>query len=450
MTQTVSVPLWLLLLILVFAGVTFASHFLFPSVRWFFRRRMEKAVARLNQRLTRPIQPFKLARRYDMIQRLVYDPEVTAAVFEEARSEGIPENVAFERATRYAREIVPSFSATMYFTIGARLSAWLTKLLYHVRIGAFDRDKIEKIHPDASVVFVMNHRSNMDYVLITYLTSTAGTVSYAVGEWARIWPLSGLIRMMGAYFIRRKSLGPLYRKVLSRYVKFAVEGGETQAIFPEGGLSLDGTIGAPKLGLLSYIITAAKESGREVIFVPVSLNYDRVLEDRVLIDARLSGKRRFRAPIWKVLWGVGAHLVQMLTFRFKGFGTAAVEFGEPTSLWSIKDDTPEAVAELLMARISANTPLVPVPLVARALLGGQRDRLALVRDVESMVTMLVEKGAKAPSRTAAKMVTDALELLAERGLVTEDGQKLVVAPEAEKILSFYSASISHYFNALAA
>ena len=69
MTQTVAIPLWLFVLILLFAVVTFASHFLFPSVRWFFRRRMQKVVGKLNQRLERPIEPFKLARRYDMIQR---------------------------------------------------------------------------------------------------------------------------------------------------------------------------------------------------------------------------------------------------------------------------------------------------------------------------------------------------------------------------------------------
>ena len=57
----------MLLLILGFALVTFASHFLFPSVRWFFRKRMEKAVSRINARLDRPIEWFKLARRQDMI-----------------------------------------------------------------------------------------------------------------------------------------------------------------------------------------------------------------------------------------------------------------------------------------------------------------------------------------------------------------------------------------------
>ena len=38
-----------LLLILAFAGVTFASHFLFPSVRWFFRVRAQRVVDRLNK-----------------------------------------------------------------------------------------------------------------------------------------------------------------------------------------------------------------------------------------------------------------------------------------------------------------------------------------------------------------------------------------------------------------
>jgi hypothetical protein len=37
MFRPVEVPLWLLMLILGFAAISFATHFLFPSVRWFFR-----------------------------------------------------------------------------------------------------------------------------------------------------------------------------------------------------------------------------------------------------------------------------------------------------------------------------------------------------------------------------------------------------------------------------
>ena len=127
MTAIVEIPIWQLALLLIFAGVTFASHFLFPSVRWFLRRRMESAVERLNKRLERPSQPFKLARRADMIQRLIYDPEVAHAVVAHARETGVREDVAFEEARKYAREIVPSFSAGLYFGFAIRAARIVSK-----------------------------------------------------------------------------------------------------------------------------------------------------------------------------------------------------------------------------------------------------------------------------------------------------------------------------------
>ena len=83
----------------------------------------------------------------------------------------------------------------------------------------------------------------MDYVLVTYVAASSSALSYAVGEWAQVWGLRGLIKSMGAYFIRRDSRDALYRKVLARYVHMATAAGVVQAIFPEGGLSRDGRCG---------------------------------------------------------------------------------------------------------------------------------------------------------------------------------------------------------------
>ena len=103
MFRAVEVPLWLLVLIVGFAAVSFATHFLFPSVRWFFRRRAEKALAKLNAQLDRKIELFKLARRADMVARLVHDRAVMEAVAEQAAETGVPVQVAFEEARHYAR-----------------------------------------------------------------------------------------------------------------------------------------------------------------------------------------------------------------------------------------------------------------------------------------------------------------------------------------------------------
>ena len=168
MFETVAVPVWLLILILGFAAISFATHFLFPSVRWVFRRRAEKALARLNARLDRKIDLFKLARRSDMVARLAYDPLVVEAAIDHAAETGQPAEVAFETARRYAREIVPGFSATMYFGFATQAAKGLSRFLYRVRVGKVDA-ALADVDPRATVIFVMNHRSNLDYVLITWL-----------------------------------------------------------------------------------------------------------------------------------------------------------------------------------------------------------------------------------------------------------------------------------------
>ncbi|MEM8692388.1 MAG: 1-acyl-sn-glycerol-3-phosphate acyltransferase [Pseudomonadota bacterium] len=447
MTQTVQLPLWLFVLILLFAAVTALSHFLIPSVRWFFRRRLERAVDRLNKRLTRPIEPFKLARRSDMIQRLIYDPEVSQAILEHARKEGVPESVAFETAKRYAREIVPSFSAFTYFSFGTRAARWLANLLYDVRTGADNEKVLKAIPSDATVVFIMNHRSNMDYVLVTYLAAQASALSYAVGEWARIWPLSRLFKSMGAFFIRRKSRGALYRKVLARYVYMATKGGVTQAIFPEGGLSLNGLLMPPKMGLVSYVIEAA-QSGCKVVFVPVAINYDRVLEDRVLIAAYERGDRRFGARVSVLLQFIAQKIWLAVRRKFVRFGAAAVVFGPhiPLETYSLPTDL-EEVADDLVMRIRALMPALAVPLLARHLLESDE---GLSED--TLVVRLTNDLAKAqlpdlePALDPAAMVATGLGLLKKRGMVGQStGHWRAVAAE-QKTLSFYANSISHHFS----
>jgi len=182
-----------------------------------------------------------------------------------------------------------------------------------------------------------------------------------VGEWARVWPLSWLIKSLGAYFIRRRSRGALYRKVMARYVQMATEGGVTQAIYPEGGLSLTGALQKPKLGLLSYYV----ESGTQA----EAINYDRVLEDKVLIAAGQRGDRRFGARITVVVRFILNKLWERLRGRVTRFGYAAVAFGTPLSLRGFNNPTDvDALSAELMQRIEQVMPVPVVPMIAQVLL----------------------------------------------------------------------------------
>lgn len=452
MTSTIQMPLWVLILLLAFAAVTFASHFLFPSVRWFFRRRLERAVTKLNSRLKRPIEPFKLARRHDMIQRLVYDPAVTQAIVDYAQKHNVREDVAFQKARRYAREIVPSFSAFAYFSFGIRLANWLANTLYSVRTGKLNMAVLDEIDPDATVVFIMNHRSNMDYVLVTTLAAQASALSYAVGEWARVWPLSRLIKSMGAYFIRRRARGVLYRAVLSRYVQMATAGGVTQAVFPEGGLSVDGLTKPPKLGLLSYVIEGWQPGGRDVVFVPVAINYDRVFEDRVLIAAGQRGDRRFPARMSVVIGFIAKMIWQRLRGTYRKFGVAAVIFAAPLKLsdYGTAPDL-ERLGDDLMGRIKAAMPPLFVPLLARVML--RAEGALSQKQMNATVTDAIHiSSAESPMVSDAALpgaVVRARDLLQARGLLSgspESGWQIATGDDAFDVLTFYANSIAHFFD----
>jgi len=460
MNNVVEIPVWLLVLGGILAAIGILDRLLMPSVRWYLRRRLNRVIDSLNDRLQLSIQPFKLTRRKVMIDRLTHDPKVMEAIAEHAKTENMPQEIVAKTAERYAREIVPSFSASAYFGFAIRASRFISNSLYRVRLGFIDDEALRKVDPDSTVVFVMNHRSNMDYVLVTFLVAERSALSYAVGEWARVWPLQQLIKAMGGYFIRRKSRNQLYRKVLARYVQLATEGGVTQAIFPEGGLSRDGKLSVPKLGLLSYILGDFNpETSRNVVFVPVGLNYDRVLEDRVLTAVEVEGKRKFRFQPWAFIRFTSRQIWLRLTGKFYRFGYACVSFGRPISLKEYMAthppaEMPEVIENLgdeLMERIGRVVPVLPVSMVSTVLLRADKPlgMLELKAKCHALSQELSARGiySHVPHEDEDYAVEVGLRMLTLRHMVTEKHGKFAVAPDDISVLQYYANAIAHHFEA---
>jgi glycerol-3-phosphate O-acyltransferase len=467
MWSDVTLPLWVFIVIGVLAGLAFLDRMLIPSVRWALRRRANKAIGELNTRLRLQIKPFKLTKRQVLMDRLVYDPEVLHAVDEFARDQKIPREVLMEKVKKYAGEIVPSFSAYAYFRIGARLSKWLSETLYRVRIGFRNEEAFSKVDPDSSVIFVINHRSNMDYVLVTYVAAQSSALSYAVGEWAQIWGLRNLIRSMGAYFIRRDSRDALYRKVLSRYVHMATASGVVQAIFPEGGLSRDGKLRPPKFGLLSYMVAAFDPKGpKDVVFVPVGVNYDRVLEDRMLTSAANTepGRRPvFGFDLFVFLKHFFRHVWLAMRGEWYRYGYTCVSFGEPFSLKQYVAERKidfrdlaekerfaevERLGSKLMDAVGKVVPALPVSLVSTALLDAHPAPLSLF-EIKSRVSKIIEtlEASKAyvhiPRSDRDYAIEVGLRMLMLRHIVNEaDGIYSANAADLH-ILRYYANAIAH-------
>jgi glycerol-3-phosphate O-acyltransferase len=493
MNARVELPLWMVVVLLLLAAWAALDRLLVPSVRWYLRRRVNRVIDELNTRLKIGIRPFQRTRRQVLIDRLLYDPLIVQAAEASARERQMPREVVLADIERYAREIVPAFNAYFYFRLGTLISRRVARLLYRVRLAASDEAALAAVTPDSTVVFLMNHRSNMDYVLVAYLASDRTALSYAVGEWARIWPLQTLIRATGAYFVRRNSRDPLYRRVLERYIQMATAAGVTQAVYPEGGLTRDGRLRPPKLGLLGYMLRTFDPDGeRDLVFIPVGINYDRTLEDRtLLLDAApaaaaapaVSGAApaatrpagsgvapRPRPGLVRALATTLRFVLRQLGLaarsRWHRFGYACVTFGTPISMRrTLRErrldfrtlapaEQSERLAALggeLMAAVGAVVPVVPVPLVAavfveRAERGlGPLSLLELKASAWRRMAALEAAGARVyvPRSDQDYAIAAGLRMLTLRHLV-EEREGLYAAREGElPLLRYYANSIAH-------
>jgi glycerol-3-phosphate O-acyltransferase len=434
------------------------------------RRRLNRLIDRVNLRLAVEIKPFQLTKRQVLIDRLVYDPQVIAAANDHARANNLPRELAMAEVRRYAREIVPTFNAYIYFRVGYSIARAVARFLYRVRLGFADEGILAGVPPDTTVVFVMNHRSNMDYVLVAFLAAERTALSYAVGEWARVWPLQQLIRSMGAYFVRRDSNNPIYRRVLERYVHMATEAGVAQAMYPEGGLSRDGRLREPKLGLFDYMLKSFDPKGtHDIAFVPVALNYDRVLEDRTLLgsldrDAPRRGAL-FAARTALDFWF--GQLGLMLRGRWFRFGYACVNFGGLISArgWLAEHagavggdlrgldkerrfEIVDRLAHDVMGEIARLVPVLPVSLLATVLLeaDGPLDELALKVRASDLMAHFEARGAKLylPRGDRDYAFQVGLRMLALRRLIEPSGEGLFAAAATERrLLAYYANAIAH-------
>jgi glycerol-3-phosphate O-acyltransferase len=432
------------------------------------RRLINRSAVRTRRKYRGRLDRFKLSGRAHVRGLLLADPIIATAVADHVASTGGTSESAWHLVDTYVREIVPFFSIIAYYEVGFRLSRLLLGVFYKVTVEYEDRTAVERLPKDAVVVYLMNHRSNADYVLVGFALSGQVAISYAVGEWARAFPLEQIFKAFGGYFVRRKHREKLYHTVLERYVQLITREGVTQGIFLEGGLTRDGKLREPKIGLLDYVLGIGRDAAyhSRIHIIPVGINYDRVLEDRSLLrelETSSGGVPPGRlAQGREVLSYLGWNVGRMLTRRWKRYGRAAVTIGAPVPLAPWYANQPDLfeiprterlvrVSELttrVMTRIGALIPVTPVPLVCAAMqsMGGEflaRDRL-LAR-IDELREELVELNARIirGDRDAAATLDVALRMLEMRRVVLVQGDHYLILPHGRELVSYYANSVAH-------
>ncbi|MEP6766971.1 MAG: 1-acyl-sn-glycerol-3-phosphate acyltransferase, partial [Gemmatimonadaceae bacterium] len=447
--------------ILALAGVTIATA-------RYFRRLGRRTLIHNRGRTDR----FKLTQKRYVIEQVLTHPMVAEAVHVHTIANNESEADAWKRVRRYLDEIVPFFNILAYYRLGYWVSRALLGMFYKVSVEYERPDPFHGLPRDSIVIYLMNHRSNADYVLVAYVMMGNVSISYAVGEWARAFPLEYLFKTFGSYFIRRRYREPLYHSVLEAYVQLITRNSVTQGVFPEGGLTRDGALRPGKIGLLDYALGVARdpECRSRMYIVPVGINYDRVLEDRTLLRELETRAERpvssrgtqVREVASYLFWNIG----RLLTRRWKRYGRAAVTIGAPVSIGDWMSSLEKSNVNLfalprterlpfvqkfcdsMLQRIGGIIPVTSVPLACAAIQSFDADfipRDRLLGRMAAMRDVLLELNGRVlrADRDIDETFDRAYRMLRLRRMVARAGDGYLILPRGRPLISYYSNSIVH-------
>ena len=100
--ETITLPYWIFIVLLLFAAVMVLDRILLPGMRWYLKRRVNRVIEEINTRLDIEIRPIQFTRRQAIIDQLVFDEKVIDAIKLYAEEHKMPLAIAQEKAHKYA------------------------------------------------------------------------------------------------------------------------------------------------------------------------------------------------------------------------------------------------------------------------------------------------------------------------------------------------------------
>ena len=275
-------------------------------------------------------------------------------------------------------EAAPSLEAHRAFELA--LDVIVHKIYAGIEVDEAGLERVREAAKHGTVVLLPSHKSHVDYLMLSYVLNAAHLQLplIAAGDNLSFFPMGPIFRRGGAFFIRRSFKGDrLYAAVVDAYIRRLVRDGWALEFFLEGGRSRTGKLLPPKLGLLNIVCDAALSlPDKPVTFIPVSIGYDRIVEERSYVRELTGGEKKKE----------DARALLRSTRVLGGFyGRVNVQFGEPLDLRTVRAQlklpqgplTPPQrramvmrLGHQVMSEINRVTSVTPGAVVATALLSG--------------------------------------------------------------------------------
>ena len=361
------------------------------------RRKLLVQLNRHRQSITGPI----LKTHEELKENILTNDRLRAFMENHSETRNTPLYKVYKEADGYIDEIAARYSINKIKVFSAAVR-WLVSVMFEgVSVNTDVLGRVKNASRKGPLILIPCHKSHIDYLILSYIlfNNDMPCPHIAAGKNLSFWPMGPIFRGGGAFFIRRTFRGAvLYSKVFSEYVHKLLEEGFNIEFFIEGGRSRTGKILQPKLGLLSILLNAFKSGAcADMIFVPVFIGYDRVLEESAYLHELEGGQKKPESL---------SQVIKARKFLKKRYGRIYIRFHEPFSLNELLARDGQSIQEMsskeqntfcrdlgyrVTNAIDKVTVVTPHAIMASVILNNGRTRFSydqLMTDVETYMNYL--------------------------------------------------------------
>ncbi|MFP4040681.1 MAG: 1-acyl-sn-glycerol-3-phosphate acyltransferase [Desulfosudaceae bacterium] len=344
------------------------------------RRLMLSRINMLRQRVTGPV----LKSREEIKESIMAGQRLQTFIDDFTKQENRPIREVNREAYDYLDEIAANYSMNWVMIYDFILTWMLNHIFDGMVVDQEGVAELKKATENAPLIFVPTHKSHLDYLVLSYVLyyQNIACPHIAAGKNLSFWPLGPIFRGGGAFFMRRSFKGQkLYSKVFLEYIYKILQEGFNIEFFLEGGRSRTGKTLTPKTGLLSILLEAYEAGAcRDLIFVPVNIGYDRIIEEAAYVHETEGGE--------KTKENLPALLKARKSLK-RRYGKVYVNFNKPFSVNEYLDKTRTSLegkstaerkrfinrlSRILMNQIENVTVVTPHGITAAAILNSPKKR----------------------------------------------------------------------------
>jgi glycerol-3-phosphate O-acyltransferase len=286
------------------------------------RRNLLLQINKHRQSITGPV----LKSRQELKESILTSDRLKTFMDDYCQKNDISIYQARKEADQYLEEIASNYNLVV-IRIFSVVITWFLKIMFSGVTTNYDMlNQIKDASRKGPLILIPCHKSHIDYLILSYIMfhHNMPCPLVAAGKNLSFWPMGPFFRNAGAFFIRRSFKGKkLYVKIFSEYIGTLLKEGFNIEFFIEGGRSRTGKMILPKLGLLSFLLKAYQEGAcDDLIFTPIYIGYDRVLEENAYLKELEGGQKEPESF---------GQIIKARKFLKKKYGRIYVKFHEPIS-----------------------------------------------------------------------------------------------------------------------